>query len=166
VTRGYDYRATRVATSGRYYHGTASNFDKFDLDKAGARDYGDFGVGVYLTPSGHLAGMYAYDAAKKTGGEPVVLQVRVRAHKTADFDDVELQKQVAQALGIPFPEKALNTGLGKQTRPASEAKAITQYMQSLGYDSGLARNGKELVVYDSHDISIEEVHPAADAKYL
>lgn len=163
-TASYDYRYA-ASLSGKYYHGTSSKFDKFDLDHAGARDWGDFGVGVYLTPSGRLAAMYAYDSAKKTHGEPIILQCKVRARKTADLDDPEMQAQIANALDIPFPHKAIGSGM-HQTRPKSEAEAITRYLRSLGYDSGLGRGGKELAVYETDAITIDRTIPAEDGAYL
>jgi hypothetical protein len=166
LTHDYDRRWLKTAAArlpgSLFYHGTASDFDAFDLSASGARDFGDFGFGVYLTPSTTMARGYAYASAKRTHGEPKVLTVSVRLHNTADFDDPKLQSQIAETLAIPFPHKALTTGT-RQTRPRSEAIAITDYVRALGYDSGLARNGKELVVYDPRAITIESVQPASEA---
>ena len=148
----------------RFYHGTSTRFGSFDLDKAGARDFGDFGLGVYLTPSSQLAAQYAYASAKRTKGEPVVAVVEVHVHKTADFDDKAFEQQVAEATRVPFPK--VLSGPGPQTRPRADAVAITKYLQSEGYDSALARNGKELIVYDVSALRIESVRDAADASFL
>ena len=158
----YDYdRRRSLSAAGRYYHGTSSDFDSFDLTKAGARDFGDFGLGVYLTPSSGLAKSYAYASAKKTRREPKVLAVRARVNNTANLDDKVLQQQVATTLQIPFPEKNLSAG-SHQTRPRAEAVAITDYLRSLGYDSGLGRSGKEFVVFDPRLLSIERVYAEED----
>ena len=160
----HDYDRRRTAGK-RYYHGTSSDFDRFDLTKAGERDFGDFGVGVYLTPSAQLARSYAYASAKKTHREPKILAVRVQAHKTADLDDGPLQREISTTLEIPFPDKTLQAG-APQTRPRSEALAITEFLREKGYDSGLGRAGRELVVYDPRLLSIERVYTAEDFSIL
>ena len=157
------YSYDRRYASRHYYHGTSGDFTEFELSEAGARDFGDFGLGIYLTPSSVLARTYAYASAKKTGREPKVLVVNVRVRKTADVDDPDLQKRIADATGAPFPKRL--TG-GPQTRPRSEATAITRFLQSGGYDSALGRGGKELVVFDPHLLSIERSVPAEEAGYL
>lgn len=145
----------------RFYHGTSYEFTAFDLSKAGARDFGDYGYGVYLTPSARMAANYAWASAKKTKQPAKVIAVTVHLQKTADFDDPAFRTQVFESLGLPV-DKALS-GSGPQTRPRADSVAITKYMQGQGYDSGLARGGKELVVYDARLLTIDEVYPAEDA---
>jgi len=145
------------------YHGTAGDFESFDLDFAGERDYGDYGIGIYLSPSATLARMYAYDTAKRRSQPPLVLKVEHHLQKTADFDDPEFQTQVAAATGVPFPKKL--TGGGKQTRPRAESEAITSHLTNQGYDSAMAYNGKEIVAYDPSKLRIIEKADPEEAAY-
>lgn len=51
------------------YHGTSSNFDKFDLSLVGTKQYSDWGKGIYLTPSKSTADYYRTEANKKQNTE-------------------------------------------------------------------------------------------------
>jgi hypothetical protein len=145
------------------YHGTAGDFDSFDLSFAGERDYGDYGIGVYLSPSATLARMYAYNASKRRSQPPLILKVEHHLQRTANFDDPEFQKQVAAETGAPFPKK-LSAG-GKQTRPKEESEAITRYLVSQGYDSATAYGGKEIVAYDPSKLQIVDKADPERASY-
>lgn len=149
----------------RLYHGTSGDFDQFDLTYAGTRDYGDFGIGIYLTPSSTLASMYANNAYKENGQEPFVYVVEHNLQNPANFDDPAFVKQVADALDIPFPKKLL-PGSGKQSRPKEESLAITKYVTDLGYDSAVGRDGKEIVAYDPSKLRIVEKVPAGEASWM
>ena len=134
------------------YHGTNQIIKQFDKNFFGQRDYGDFGMGVYLSSSERLALNYAYDAAKR-GGKPIVLSIRMNVSKTANFDDADFVNKVAKATNAPFP-KIIAAG-NNQSRPKEEAENITRFLISLRYDSAVGRNGKEIVVYDPSKLSIE-----------
>jgi hypothetical protein len=133
------------------YHGTNKVFRDFSKEFFGQRDWGDFGVGIYLTESKYLAMQYANDAARVTG-EPIVLSVRLLISNVANFDD-EFASQLSQSINIPFP-KIIVAG-ERQTRPRDEAQKITNYMISNNYDAATARHGKEIVVYDPSKLRIE-----------
>lgn len=135
------------------YHGTARDFDEFSLDFAGERDYGDWGLGVYLSPSSGLARMYAYNKAKEIKQPPIVMRVRHQLQKSADLDSPILQAELTRLFGIPFPKVLKN---GVQTRPKQEAMQITQYLMSQGFDSAKAQYGREIVAYDPNKLQIIE----------
>lgn len=139
---------------GYLYHGTARDFDEFSLDFAGERDYGDHGLGVYLTPSSRLAIIYAYDKAKAIKQPPIIMKVRHSLQKIADLDNPILQTQITNQLKIPFP-KVLKAGV-TQTRPKEESLAITQYLTSMGFDGATALHGREIVAYDPNKLQIVE----------
>jgi RNA:NAD 2'-phosphotransferase (TPT1/KptA family)/8-oxo-dGTP pyrophosphatase MutT (NUDIX family) len=46
------------------YHGTVSDFDTFDVERAGSVQYSDWGKGISLTPSPRTADYYRGEAAK------------------------------------------------------------------------------------------------------
>jgi hypothetical protein len=48
------------------YHGTNSDFNKFDINKSGDVHYSDWGKGIYFTSSKSQANGYRVDAVKKT----------------------------------------------------------------------------------------------------
>ena len=56
----------RPQTGKTFFHGTAANFKNFDISKSGTVRSGDFGKGVYLTPSKGIADSYRADAVKRT----------------------------------------------------------------------------------------------------
>jgi len=114
------------------YHGTSHEFNNFDLHRAGERDFGDIGVGIYLTFHPRLAQMYAYESAKNSGGEPIVLVIKHTLKNIADLSDEKLLSQITQETGAPFPKK-LDLIAGKQTRSHEESLAITHYLKKLGY---------------------------------
>jgi ADP-Ribosyltransferase in polyvalent proteins len=134
------------------YHGTNKTFDSFDLTFAGKRDWGDWGLGVYLSPKPLLAAMYAEEAVKSAGGEAVVYMVKANLSNTTD--DHELLESI-QAIGIP-EEKDTTVTDGRQTRPETDSKAIAEHMIGRGFDSAKARSGSEIVVYDTSKLSIKE----------
>ncbi len=51
------------------YHGTANDFENFDIEKSGTVQYGDWGKGIYLTKSKAQANQYRIDAVKKMSEE-------------------------------------------------------------------------------------------------
>lgn len=51
------------------YHGTNSDFDKFDINKSGVVHYSDWGKGIYFTRSKSQAHGYRVDAVKKLNKE-------------------------------------------------------------------------------------------------
>ena len=59
------------------YHGTASSFDKFDINKAGEVKSADWGKGIYLTPDKEEAGKYAIEASKANKGKANVKEVYI-----------------------------------------------------------------------------------------
>jgi|APSaa5957512622_1039677.scaffolds.fasta_scaffold04208_5 hypothetical protein len=140
------------------YHGTASDFESFDISFSGERDYGDSGLGVYLTPKIILAKMYAWDASRRQNKPAIILSVKHNFQKTANLDSPELQKQIQKATGAPFPKK-IQIINGKQTRPKKESEDIKKYLISLGYDSATAQYGNEIIAYDPSKLQIVDKIP-------
>jgi hypothetical protein len=144
----------------RLLHGTAAEFGSFDLSFSGQRDYGDFGYGVYLTPSESMASSYATEAAQKTGGTPVILEVRVTALNFADLDDPSVWAGIEEATGAP-KDKELTPG-EPQTRPVEDSKAITEFLVSSGFDGAFGRGKNEVVVFDPSLLEVVRKYDLAD----
>ena len=123
------------------YHGTTQEFDRFDLSKAGKRDTGNLGRGIYLTKDPTFAMRYAEDNARKRGAEPVVLTVRASVSNVAPF--YRLIPQMQAELGAGFPPKA-------QDKRRSEM--LRQWLMGQGYDA--AEAGSEVVVFDPRKLKI------------
>ena len=120
------------------YHGTNKTFDSFDLMFSGERDWGDWGLGVYLSPKPGLAVMYAEEAAK-AGGEAVVYVVEANLSNTAEFHEL-----LESILAVEAPEEKDTTVTdGKQTRPETDSRAIAEHMIGRGFDSAKSRSGDQ-----------------------
>jgi|6_EtaG_2_1085325.scaffolds.fasta_scaffold06269_8 GNAT superfamily N-acetyltransferase len=143
-------------SSVRLLHGTSSEFEQFDLSFAGERDWGDFGLGVYLTRSDGVARSYADDAVKAKGGVPVIYEVEADVYNVANMDDPEIWSIISEKTGI-IQEKVLIPG-EKQSRPEQDSKVISEVLVSMGYDAAKGRNGYEWVVFDPSKIRIVGKH--------
>lgn len=153
---------TKVASVELMYHGTNRTFDSFDVSFAGARDWGDYGVGIYLSNRVGLAITYAHEAVKNNGGgDPVVYVVKANLSNVASFD--ELMEGI-RSVGAPEDKDTTIQESGKQSRPEADSRNITAYMVSRGFDA--ARVGMQVVVYDPSLLSITRVLPAAEAGWL
>lgn len=135
-------------------HGTSSNFTEFDLSFAGRRDWGDFGLGVYLTRSDGLAKMYAQDSVKDYGGDPIVYLVEANVSNLADMDDPNLLSKVSNETSALFPKE--NKPGEPQSRPEQESRDITELLTRLGYDGVTLNDARECVVFDPAKIKILE----------
>jgi len=62
------------------YHGTSTEWNTFDMDKAGTVQTQDFGKGIYLTPPGRVddTKMYARTAAERTGEKGRIIPLYVK----------------------------------------------------------------------------------------
>jgi len=103
-----------------FYHGTTSDFDEFDLKKAGKNDSGWYGRGIYLTPDPDTASAYTQyqEYAQRTGADGAnVLPVRVR---------------IKNPYYWPEGRKA---ALNKE-----ESEAITQELLAQGFDGVVIPN--------------------------
>lgn len=146
--------------NGTLYHGTNKSFTSFDISFAGARDWGDFGIGFYLSTSPGLAISYAHDAVKNNGGgEPIIYVIRTNLKNMATFDEL---MEVVRSFGFP-KDKELTPG-EKQTRPEVDSKSITARMVELGFDG--ARVGVQVVVYDGSLLNIVRTVSPERAGYL
>ncbi len=145
------------------WHGTNKQFDSFDLSFAGARDWGDFGVGVYLSDRASLAVMYAEEAVKNNGGgEPVVYKIQANLTNVADYDEL---MEVVRTVGSPENKDTSIIGpSGLQSRPEVDSRAITQQMVEKGFDA--ARIGIQFVVYDPSLLKVVRVLSTEDASYM
>jgi tRNA nucleotidyltransferase/poly(A) polymerase/DNA topoisomerase IB len=124
------------------YHGTTREFKKFDLSKAGKRDSGNLGRGIYLSRDPTFAMRYAEDNAKRWGGDPVVLKVRAQVGKIAPF--YKMMPQMKEELGTAFPP-----------RPGGDparSEELRQWFMAKGFDA--AEAGSEFVVFDPRKLKI------------
>ena len=149
-------------SGGSLYHGTNKTFGSFDLSFAGARDWGDFGVGIYLSNRSSLAISYAHEAVKKNGGgEPVVYVIKANLSNVASFDELmEAIRSIETPLNEDFPAHPA----GGQPRSEIDSRTITDYMTSRGFDSAMV--GEQFVVYDPSLLSVTRVLPTEDAWWL
>ena len=125
------------------YHGTTEVFDKFDTSRAGRRDSGNLGRGVYLSTDSDMAMSYAEENVERFGGEPVVLEVEHNLENVANFND---HVNDLRQLGVNFPPKAND--------PERSAK-LTEYFTEKGFDA--ANMGHEVVVFDANKLNIKGV---------
>ena len=149
-----------TGSMGSLYHGSNKILGKFDLSFSGARDWGDYGLGVYLSPSSGLAKMYAEEAVKADGGTPVIHVVK------ADLKNMATEEELFETireLNIPVDKDTKINEEGKQTRPEIDSRSIASRMQEKGFDSAKVRT--EIVVYDPEVLTIVRNVPA-DKAYL
>jgi len=149
-------------TGGSLFHGTNKKFDSFNISFAGARDWGDYGVGVYLSTTPGLAVSYAYEAVKNNGGgEPVVYMVQANLSNIANYD--ELMEGI-RSVGVPEnKDPSIFRDDGMQSRPEGDSRGITEFMTSRGFDSAMV--GRQVVVYDPSLLTVIRVLPAAEAEW-
>ncbi len=149
-------------SGGSLYHGTNKTFDSFDMSFAGARDWGDFGVGIYLSNRSSLAITYAHEAVKNNGGgEPVIYVVKPNLSNVASFDEL---MEAIQSIEASPNEDYPAYPAGGQPRSEVDSRTITQYMTSRGFDSAMV--GQQVVVYDPSLLTVTRVLPAEDAWWL
>lgn len=159
-------RVTQKVSSGPYsegslYHGTNKTFDSFDLSFAGARDWGDFGVGIYLSSRSSLAISYAHEAVKNGGGEPIIYVIKANLSNVASFDEL---MEAIRSIEVPLNEDFPAHPAGGQPRSEADSRTITQYMTSHGFDAAMV--GQQVVVYDPSLLSVTRVLSAEDAQWL
>ena len=154
VDRAVDFLVEGLPEYGSLYHGSNKKLERFDLGFAGTRDWGDYGVGVYLSSSPGLARMYAQDAATKGGGDPWIHVVKSNLKATATFDDLSATcKEVTGKSYCP-----------PHGRAEDEAREITKRMLDQGFDS--VRVDNQFVVYDPTLLTVTRVVDVEAASYL
>ena len=141
----------KTASSMTVYHGSNKKFNAFDLSFAGARDWGDWGIGIYCSTSPTLAEIYAEEAVQKGGGKPYLYKVRANLRNIATE---EVLYETIESVGLPI-NKVVIPG-EPQTRPEMDSRQITEKMLELGFDAALRRSG-EMVVYDPSALKIVDM---------
>lgn len=79
---------SRMTGDNTLFHGTAAEFDDFDISRTGQHKSADWGPGVYLTPDQNNARRYAEEASANTGGTPRVKSIKLPS--TARMKDIYL----------------------------------------------------------------------------
>jgi len=125
------------------YHGTTREFKKFDLSKAGRRDSGNMGRGVYLSKDPTFAMRYAEANAVKWGEGAVVLKVDANLRKVADFG--KFMSRLKEELGVGFPPKP---------NDPERSEILRQWFMEQGYDAAESGSGNEIVVFDPTRLKI------------
>ena len=125
------------------YHGTTEVFDKFDTSRAGRRDSGNLGSGVYLSTDSDMAMRYAEEHVERFGGEAVVLEIEHNRENVANFND---HVNDLRQLGVNFPPKA---------NDPERSATLTKYFTEKGFDA--ASMGHEVVVFDAGKLDIKGV---------
>lgn len=130
------------------FHGTNRRFGAFDLARAGSTtDAGTLGLGIYFTDRLSSAESYANWSVWKHGGEPLVIEARIR-------------------ITNPYVVSRSNEPKNLENDPKA-ARAFTRALQRRGHD-GIVHGidmtsfgeGKfnEYVVFDASQVTIVGVH--------
>lgn len=132
----------KVARTAVLYHGTTEKFDRFELARAGRRDSGNLGRGIYLSADVEVAQMYAERNSERFGGVPTVYRVQANIGDVAVLD-ATLRKRLTEEAGVPFPPRAQD--------PERSERLRTWFLAN-GFDS--VKSGDEYVVFDPKRLKI------------
>lgn len=127
------------------YHGTKSQFDRFDLKKAGASDPGLLGEAIYFTPSEDQARTFAESPHYGKGDMPNVLTAYVSLQNPAIIEDGVLPD--GRRLTDAHPN-----GISRQS-----GEALNKELKKAGYDGALFRSGADLmqvVAFDPDQVQL------------
>jgi len=125
------------------YHGTNQLFDRFDLARAGRRDSGNLGRGIYLSQDPEFAMRYAEANVEKWGGVPTVLRVHASI-TVVDFST--LRTRLMADTGVTFPPRA---------QDPERSETLRAWFLQHGIDA--AASGSEIVVFDPARLHIEGI---------
>jgi ribosomal protein S18 acetylase RimI-like enzyme len=129
------------------YHGTKSEFDNFDLSKAGQSDAGLVGKAVYFTPTFEQAEQFSQSQFYGKGDKSRVIAARVNLKNPFVIADGRLPN--GEGLSDIHPN-----GITHET-----GEALRKRLQKLGYDGVIFTIGGEVTqvaVYDPAVIEIVE----------
>lgn len=115
----------------QFYHGTAKEFSRFDIQESGQKDSGWYGVGVYMTADPHAASAYArYESLKSI---------------TADSTGANVMILYARLQNPYLWEKGRKAALTPE-----ESQTITRDLIALGHDGVIVSNEYADPLYASH----------------
>lgn len=96
----------------KVYHGTNSEFQKFDFGKLGDNtlDMSPAGVmGAFFTNSLRYASDYAAYAAQN-GGEPTILVANIKIENPADYNNIDLEALESPEAALELKEMLIAEG--------------------------------------------------------
>jgi len=97
------------------YHGTRSDFEGFDIARAGQNDHGVNGRGVYLTPDASTANVYAQ--LSRVGDAPNILPTFARVRNPLELDSAMLPRNAEESIALTERAKARgHDGIVTRTR--------------------------------------------------
>lgn len=136
------------------YHGTENNFEKFDESYIGTSsgNLGFFGKGFYFTKDKNIASCYGtIKTVKLKLSKPFFIQGKI-SEETA-----EMLNQITDTLAFyeGLTEREVYNGLASLIPEYPEvAEHIAWTLDTLGYDSVVFSDYKEIVCFNSDDIEI------------
>lgn len=119
------------------YHGTNTDFDRFDPKRLGRTDAGFMGTGFYLTEDMEEAEKYAVNSAEIHGGEPQILKFRVYPKKV-------LRVSGTGAVEWSMAMKSLNI-------PQDDMREQTKLLTQMGYDATVCIEDQRVKEFASFD---------------
>lgn len=121
-----------------WLHGTAGDFESFDLDHKDRYDNGWLGTGVYLTDSKVHAEVYASKKSRRTKQPKNVMQLNVSSSKFLQLTQADKRKFA-------------------QDNSRAQADAFTAWAKAQGYEGIVVESGmdwgREIVVFDPNHVS-------------
>lgn len=121
-----------------WFHGTAGDFESFDLDHKDLYDNGWLGAGVYLTDSKVHAEVYASKKSRRTKQPKNVMQLNVSSSKFLQLTQADKRKFA-------------------QDNSRAQADAFTAWAKAQGYEGIVVESGmdwgREIVVFDPNHVS-------------
>lgn len=125
------------------YHGTAKEFDKFDMSKSGSVQYSDWGKGLYLTPSKSMAKSYGNQAVRHFDSKVNRLYTEM--------------EDKAKSYGTTGMMKSIDKGSGKITQAQyDELKQMEDAWRARLYELDKENGGKVMEFYLSPDAKVME----------
>lgn len=163
-----------------FYHGSASEFDKFDMNKVGSGDgLNKYGYGIYFADNEDLARFYANELS--LGGKPKYIY-QVRLYRLDDF--LPWDEQIPEYLYIKIANKLDKLGHDNMAQTMREElesyqetytmdqmydllrdtigedKKVTEFLNVLGVEGVIADDiqgrGKIYVAFSSDVINIQD----------
>jgi 8-oxo-dGTP pyrophosphatase MutT (NUDIX family) len=142
---GFPVKQAGDGWSGVVYHGTKSEFETFDLDKAGATDPGLVGKAVYFSPSPEQAESFAKSPHYGEGDQPRTLAARVTLDDPYYIDDGVLPD------GRTLTEAHPN-GITKES-----GRQLQDEIRTAGHDGVVFRLGgdvSQVAIFDLKNVEI------------
>ncbi len=119
----------------KMYHGTNTEFTRFDSSLLGSRDAGFYGKGFYFTPDPEIAEEYADTAVEDAGGEARVIETYLSLQNpfiwSFEGEGAESTRKALAEMGI---RRESTRGDSNALGNADERRAFNKVIRAQGYD--------------------------------